>query len=194
MSIETLPRTTEMINGDTSSTPLLDSIVPPSESVKVKSTRAMLLRLGETAASVRMADSSETDDALTDAGAIEDHLKHSLGLFLRDIEQAEAGVIFDQEGEVVNSGKLLDELAEATRERAREARLNELNAQLAQQRAEVEATEAEIARLMGAGASDVRLIDAGEAVSSVVEFSGAQTRHRRFGAMTLSSLMVGLRR
>lgn len=194
MSIETLPRTTETLDADTSLTPLLDSIVPPSESVKIKSTRAMLLRLGETAASVRMADASEEDDASTDPEVIEDHLKHSLGLFLRDVEQAEAGVIFDQEGEVVNSSKLLDELAEATREKALEARLNELNAQLAQQRAEVEATEAEIARLMGADVLDVKPIDAAEAASNVVEFSGAQVRRRRFGAKTLSALMISLHR
>lgn len=178
MTIEALPRYQETTDTDTTPTPILDSIIPPSDSVEIKSTRAMLLRLGETAAGVRMAGPSKTSDMSVDIEGVEGHLRHSIGLFLGDVERAGYGVIYDQAGEVVSSKKLLDELATVTKEKALEARLEELAAQLARERAQIASTEAEIARL---GGGDI-----------VMSKSAVGRRH--FGAGVIWNFMTNLLR
>lgn len=193
MTTETLSRNYEITETDTMPTPLLDSIIPPSESVKVKSTRAMLLRLGETAAGVRISGVDEAEDPSTDPKVVEAHLKHSIGLFLEDVERSGYGIIYDQEGEVVSGNKLLDELAQATEEKARKARLEELNQQLAEERAQVASTEAEIARLMGVDTPLPAPVAATEVRPNVVDLAEVK-RRRHFGAGVLKELVVGLLR
>lgn len=178
MTIEALPRYQEITDTGATPTPILDSIIPPSDSVEVKSTRAMLLRLGETAAGARMADLSKTSGPSVDFEVVEGHLRHSIGLFLSDVERAGYGVIYDQSGEVVSSKKLLDELATVTKEKALEARLEELAEQLARERAQIASTEAEIVRLGGVEISTSK---------STVE-------RRHFGAGAIWSFMTSLLR
>lgn len=206
MSIEALEHTTQIVStgeGLDSSlmlttdmaefpTPLLDSIVPPSESVDVRSTRAMLLRLGETAAGVRLADVATGDDVSPEV--IEAHLKHSVGLFLADVGQAGYGIVFDREGEVVSSNRLLDELAMVTEEKARKARLAELREQLAGERAQLESTEAEIARLAGDNAVEAAPVRAAEAIGAdnVIDFHEEVAKRRGLGMGALRTAMVGI--